>query len=47
MPAYPSISEVAALLGERFRGDMLLALMSGRTLTAKELAYIARIRWAF
>jgi DNA-binding transcriptional ArsR family regulator len=43
MPASPSISEVAALLGERSRGDMLLALMSGRALTAKELAYIARV----
>jgi hypothetical protein len=26
VPASPSISEVAALLGERSRGDMLLAL---------------------
>jgi DNA-binding transcriptional ArsR family regulator len=43
MPASPSISEVAALLGERSRGDMLLGLVSGRALTVKELAYIAQV----
>jgi DNA-binding transcriptional ArsR family regulator len=37
------MSEVAALIGDRARGEMLSALVSGRALTAKELAYIARI----
>jgi DNA-binding transcriptional ArsR family regulator len=38
-----SMSEVAALIGDRARGEMLSALVSGRALTAKELAYVARI----
>jgi DNA-binding transcriptional ArsR family regulator len=38
-----SMSEVAALVGDRARGEMLSALVSGRALTAKELAYVAKI----
>jgi len=37
------MSEVAALVGDRARGEMLSALVSGRALTAKELAYVAKI----
>jgi DNA-binding transcriptional ArsR family regulator len=37
------MSEVAALIGDRARGEMLSALVSGRALTAKELAYVAKI----
>ena len=38
-----SMSEIAALVGDRARGEMLSALVSGRALTAKELAYVAKI----
>lgn len=38
-----SMSEVAALVGDRARGEMLSALISGRALTAKELAYVAKV----
>lgn len=42
--SYPSsLARVAALIGERARGEMLLALMSGRAFTAKELAYRAGV----
>src|SRR5689334_15498083 len=42
--SYPSsLAQVAALIGERARGEMLLALMSGRAFTAKELAYRAGV----
>ena len=37
------MSEIAALVGDRARGEMLSALVSGRALTAKELAYVAKI----
>ena len=37
------MSEVAALIGDRARGEMLSALVSGRALTAKELAYVANV----
>ena len=43
MSRSPYISEIGALVGERARGEMLSALMGGRTLTAKELAFAARI----
>ena len=43
MSVSASMSEVAALVGDRARGEMLSALISGRALTAKELAYVARI----
>jgi DNA-binding transcriptional ArsR family regulator len=35
--------EVAALVGDAARARMLAALMSGRSLTAKELAYYANV----
>ena len=37
------MSEVAAIVGDRARGEMLSVLMSGRALTAKELAYVAKV----
>ena len=43
MSVTASMSEVAGLVGDRARGEMLSALMSGRALTAKELAYVARV----
>ncbi len=43
MSVSASMSEVAALIGDRARGEMLSALVSGRALTAKELAYVAKI----
>ncbi|MBN8940360.1 MAG: winged helix-turn-helix transcriptional regulator [Rhizobiales bacterium] len=39
----PSISEVAALIGDPARANMLAALMAGRALTAGELAHEAGI----
>jgi DNA-binding transcriptional ArsR family regulator len=39
----PSIAEIAALIGDPARANMLLALMDGRALTAGELAYAARV----
>lgn len=39
----PGIAEVAALVGEPARANMLTALMDGRALTAKELAYVAGV----
>jgi DNA-binding transcriptional ArsR family regulator len=39
----PFIAEIAALVGEPARANMLLALMDGRALTAGELAYAARV----
>jgi DNA-binding transcriptional ArsR family regulator len=39
----PNIAEVAALVGGPARANMLAALMDGRALTAKELAYVARV----
>jgi DNA-binding transcriptional ArsR family regulator len=43
MTAAPSIAEIAALVGDPARANMLLALMDGRALTASELAYAARV----
>src|SRR5690349_9867950 len=43
MTTAPSIAEIAALVGDPARANMLLALMDGRALTASELAYAARI----
>jgi DNA-binding transcriptional ArsR family regulator len=37
------VAEVAALVGDPARANMLAALMSGRALTASELAYFAHI----
>lgn len=39
----PVIAEIAALLGEPARAAMLSALLDGRALTARELAYEARV----
>jgi DNA-binding transcriptional ArsR family regulator len=39
----PNIAEVAALVGDPARASMLMALMDGRALTAKELAYVAGV----
>ena len=39
----PRIAEVAALIGDPARTNMLAALMDGRALTATELAYVARV----
>jgi DNA-binding transcriptional ArsR family regulator len=45
MPAAENLSlvEVAALVGDAARATMLSALMGGRSLTAKELAYYANV----
>jgi DNA-binding transcriptional ArsR family regulator len=43
MSVSASMSQVAALIGDRARGEILSALVSGRALTAKELAYVAKI----
>jgi DNA-binding transcriptional ArsR family regulator len=39
----PSISEVAALVGNPARANVLMALLDGRALTAGELAYMAGV----
>jgi DNA-binding transcriptional ArsR family regulator len=39
----PNVAEVAALVGDRARANMLVALMDGRALTAKELAFVAGV----
>jgi DNA-binding transcriptional ArsR family regulator len=38
-----NVAEVAALVGEPARANILAALMDGRALTSTELAYIARV----
>jgi hypothetical protein len=38
---HPAVAEVAALVGNPARADILMALMDGRALTASELAYAA------
>ena len=43
MVAATNLVEVAALVGDAARATMLSALMDGRSLTAKELAYCANI----
>jgi DNA-binding transcriptional ArsR family regulator len=43
MPGIPSISEVAALVGNPARANVLMALLDGRALTAGELAYAAGV----
>ncbi len=42
-PGTPALASVAALIGDRARSEMLLALMDGRALTATELARVARV----
>ena len=39
----PAISEIAALVGNPARANILIALMDGRALTASELAYVAGV----
>jgi DNA-binding transcriptional ArsR family regulator len=39
----PNIAEVGALVGDPARANMLVALMGGRALTAKELAFAAGV----
>jgi DNA-binding transcriptional ArsR family regulator len=39
----PQIAEVAALVGDPARANMLVALLGGRALTATELAYTAGV----
>lgn len=39
----PGLAEVAALVGDPARANMLAALMDGRTLTASELAFVAGV----
>jgi DNA-binding transcriptional ArsR family regulator len=41
--AHPAVSEVAALVGNPARANMLMALIDGRALTATELAYVAGV----
>jgi DNA-binding transcriptional ArsR family regulator len=43
MQSSPSITKIGSLIGDRARGEMLAALMDGRALTAKELAFAGRI----
>jgi DNA-binding transcriptional ArsR family regulator len=43
IPAETSFAPVAALLGEPARAAMMMALMDGSALSAKELAYAARV----
>ncbi len=43
MTAEPFIAEIAALIGDPARANMLMALMDGRALTASELAYAGGI----
>ena len=43
MDTGPKIAQVAALIGDPARANMLSALMDGRTLTASELAYVSGV----
>jgi DNA-binding transcriptional ArsR family regulator len=43
MPAAANLVEVAALVGDTARATMLAALMGGQSLTASELAHVARV----
>jgi DNA-binding transcriptional ArsR family regulator len=43
MDTGPKIAQVAALVGDPARANMLSALMDGQTLTATELAYVAGV----
>ena len=43
MDTGPKIAQVAALIGDSARANMLSALMDGRTLTASELAYVSGV----
>src|ERR1700741_864279 len=39
----PRLAEIAALVGDPARANILSALLDGRALTASELAYFARV----
>jgi DNA-binding transcriptional ArsR family regulator len=41
--AHPAVSEIAALVGNPARANILMALIDGRALTASELAYVAGV----
>ena len=43
MPVVPQLAEVAQLVGDPGRANILSTLMDGRTLTAKELAIVAGV----
>jgi DNA-binding transcriptional ArsR family regulator len=43
MSEAPDLAEVAALIGDPARANILSALLDGRALTASELAYFARV----
>src|SRR6516225_9069842 len=43
MPNAPQIAEVAALVGDPARANILVALLTGRALTATELAHAAGV----
>ena len=43
MQSGPKIAEIAALVGDPARANILMALMAGRALTASELAYFAHV----
>jgi DNA-binding transcriptional ArsR family regulator len=43
MDGGPKIAQVAALVGDPARANMLATLMDGRTLTASELAYVSGV----
>src|SRR4029079_8983817 len=41
--AQPAVSEIAALVGNPARANILMALIEGRALTASELSYVAGV----
>ncbi|MGH7035891.1 MAG: winged helix-turn-helix domain-containing protein [Stellaceae bacterium] len=43
MSEAPDLAEIAALVGDPARANILSALLDGRALTAGELAYFARV----
>src|ERR1700732_3308551 len=43
MPEDPRLAEIAALVGDPARANILTALLDGRALTAGELAYVAGV----
>jgi DNA-binding transcriptional ArsR family regulator len=43
MSADLKLANIASVLGDPARANMMMALMDGRALTAKELAYVARV----
>ena len=43
MNSSPNLASIASLIGDRARADMLSALMSGKALTATELANVANV----